>query len=178
MIKKIILIFSLVIIAGTCYGIFKFYDISKNLKEKIEIVVYLYDAADTASIKNAMGQFKEISKINFVSKDDAVEMLKKEMGEDSGIFNAIKINPIPNSFIVTIKGVYASPATFEKMSSSIRSITGVEEVNYEKRFANKILSLIRLAEKIMLIASAVIIFYCAIVLSTVFGPVRTLTHIK
>ncbi len=176
--KKIVLIFSLVIIAVIGYGIFKFYTLSLNLKERIEIMVYLYDGADIGSVKNAITALKEVSRVNFIPKDSAVEMLKKEMGEDSQIFSAIKINPIPNSFIVTIKGAEVSPPALEKAVASIQSIPGVEEVRYEKRFANKILGLVKLAEKIVIMGSAIIVFYCIIVLLVIFGSAHTLTHIN
>jgi|GEM_PF-2471366 len=158
---------TIIVIAATSYGVYRFFAFSSLLKEKIEIVVYLEPAADASRIKTDISRNREVKEIIFVSKDDALRMFRREMGGDSGIFEVMPVNPLPDSFIVRLKAKYAIPDGFEKICSRIKLLEGVSEVRYEKKILERAFPLLQLGERIVLICGIVMLGYTSLVILTI-----------
>ena len=155
------IIVSIAVIAATAYGVFRFYGFTSTVREKIEMAVYLEEGADTPALQADIGRITEVRSVIFISKEEALRMLKREMG-DTGIFSAVPSNPLPDSLIVRLKPKYAAAAqNFEKVRNSLSLLPSVSEVSYEKKFLEKSLPLVTLGEKIALICGLVLVGYAS-----------------
>ncbi|OIN98173.1 hypothetical protein COY52_06590 [Candidatus Desantisbacteria bacterium CG_4_10_14_0_8_um_filter_48_22] len=154
------IIVSIAVIAATGYGVFRFYGFTSSVREKIEMAVYLENGADTPALRADISRITEVRSVVFISKEEALRMLKREMG-DTGIFTAIPSNPLPDSLIVKLKSKYAAAENFEKVRNSLGLLPGVSEVAYEKKFLERSLPLVTLGEKIALVCGLVLIGYAS-----------------
>ena len=171
--SKVVVIISFAIMAAAGYGAFRFFKFSFSLKEKAEIAVDLLGSAEISKVKVSIGEIEGIAGVTFISKEEAMKAFRREMGDDASAFNnVLPSNPLPNSFIVTLKGMYATPEAFERVSSRLMSIEGVDDVGYEKRFIERVFYFIGLGERIVLIGGIVLLAYTGIVILTIFRANR------
>jgi len=154
---------SLVLIASCIFGIYKVFLVESQAKQKLEIIVYLKTSSDTVVISNDLASIKEVNKIKFVSKEEAFELFKKEMGDSANSFDVLDSNPLPDSFKVTLKPNFYKIEEYNNIVSSIKKIKNVSEVSYDAVFAQKTLSILK---KIKILGASVfgaLIVYAALV---------------
>ena len=160
-------IVSLLVLGITVFAVFNIFSFSSRLKEKVEIVVYLKNSADTVTLQKDITAIKEIKKVKFVSKEESLSVFKKEMEKDADIFSILKLNPLPDSFRIRIKPSFVTMDKFEKVSEELKGLPGIDEVRYEKEFLRRFSRLINIAELIGVIGCGVIAGYVILVLFTI-----------
>lgn len=129
---------TLVILGLVLITILNINNMSNVMKEEFdEIEVFLLDELNRDEINDIEDEIKDYNGINsvvFVSKEEAFESFKEDLGEDGSLLNDSK-DALPNSFIITVKDVkYA-----EKIVSRLEGIQGVEEVKYFKDIIAKMI---------------------------------------
>lgn len=95
-----------------------------------EVVVFLeddLDDSDVSSIKDELNSNSNIIDVRFVSKDDALEETKGELGEASELLEGIEgsENPLPDSYVIKIENI----DMLGKTVSEVEKIDGVLQVN-------------------------------------------------
>ena len=94
--------------------VFDIQGILSSIKNQVEIAVYLKDNVTDelkTYLENEIKGWDEISQVNFVSKEQALEKFKKE-NEGSEILKEIQGNPLPASFELELK----SPEKVEQVA--------------------------------------------------------------
>lgn len=114
---------SLLLVANTNY-------ITGNLESDVTIAVYLKTDVTKSNIKDLADTIKgyqEVSDVTFVSKDQALEEFKKQLGDKKDLLQALEgSNPLPDQYRVkTFKAKDVGPVARE-----IEVLDGVEKVNY------------------------------------------------
>jgi len=107
--------------------------VSKHFKEKYAINIFLSDKAkakDVAKIKKALEKESFTNKINFISKADALEIYKKDVGEDFMEF--LGENPLKKSFDLFLKADYLTPEKIKEIEKIVLKKKFVDEVSYDK----------------------------------------------
>jgi len=160
-------IISLLILVATIFVVFNIFSFSSRLKERVEIAVYLKSSADTVAIKNEIAAIREVKRVRFISKEEALKAFKRGMGKDEDIFSVLQTNPLPDSFRVRIKPELCTIGGFEKVCAEIKSLSGVDDVSYEKEFLNKLLRVLKIMELAVLTGVVIIAGFTILVLFTI-----------
>lgn len=143
--------------------------IQKKIKENVSISLFLKEGLtsdETGNIKNELGNKEYIKTINFIDKDQAADIFIKETGED--FRQLLDYNPLPASFIITLKDKYVEKDSLDAIVTRLSSIDGVEGIGFKDEFIYKLISILNSVKKYIFIATAVILFLSIyIVYSTV-----------
>ena len=113
--------------------IFHTKSISNHFKEKYAINIFLKNATKEKDIKNikAILKKKKYTKaLKFISKEQALEIYKKDVGEDFMEF--LGDNPLKSSFDLYLKADFLSADKMQKIKKEILSNKIVDEVTYDK----------------------------------------------
>lgn len=100
-------------------------------------------------------------KVVFISKEQAIEDLAQEMGEDPVAF--LGYNPLSASFVVNLKSEYTDNDKIEAVVKSIKEYRIVENVDYQKQFISEVNHNIQKVSLLFLIV-AVLLFFISFVL--------------
>lgn len=158
--------------------VFDIQGILSSIKNQVEIAVYLKDNISgelKTYLENEIKGWDEISQVNFISKDQALEKFKKE-NEGSEILKEIQGNPLPASFELELK----SPEKVEQvalrfMDKDGNFIEGVDEVIYGQNYVQKLFSITAIVGTIAFLI-IVVLLLAAIVL--IFNTIRLAIHAR
>ena len=110
------------------------------LKENITISVFLKDSA----LRNNIEVMKEeiiskgfVSQLDYISKEDAVEIFIEETGED--FRKILDYNPLPASFNMKVKSEFAEKDSLKNIINKLSSINWIDEVVYKDDIIQKLL---------------------------------------
>jgi cell division transport system permease protein len=136
---------------------------SDQAKERLLVKVYFCTpitcaqgkeatAPQIEAVRSRLLAMPEVKSVEFVSKAQALEIMKKETPE---LVEGLSTNPLPASLEVT-------PRRGEDVSTIARrleraSFTGVEKVNYGKKVAERILDVATVISSIFLVAVIVLV---------------------
>ncbi len=96
-----------------------------------EIQVYLQDGINEEQIENIGEKLRELDGVLAViyqSKEQALEIFKKEWGDKAYLFEGLEKNPLPNSYIIQLKDIKYT----EDVVNRINGLTGIEDIRYYK----------------------------------------------
>lgn len=136
-----------------------------NLQDKINVSVYFNPSASeerVLEIKNKLSQYDEISSVEYVSKEQALEELLSLSNNTDTINKAldeIGENPLSASIVIRAK----DPNQYEKIAVSVQNSffkDDVSTVNYaeNKKVIDRLTNIILLSRKIGLIFGLVFVF--------------------
>jgi cell division transport system permease protein len=109
-------------------------------RKEIRVYVYLVDGLTQEEIEaryHDLLALEEVEKIEFISKEQALEEFRTDIGEDDYILATLDTNPLPASFRVTLKDVYKDQENTEIAAKQMAAFAGVEEVNYGRDFLQR-----------------------------------------
>lgn len=110
-------------------------------ESQVHLRVYLVQNVDARAIKEIQQKIEAIegvTKTTFVSKEEALERLKKQFGEQKDLLAGIEgTNPLPNSFEIGVN----PPQKIKEVASLIEKIKGVEKVQYRQEIVDKLFKL-------------------------------------
>ena len=147
-----------------------------NLKEKLNINIFLKDSVSKNTIDNIgkiLNSKEYINSVKFIDKNEAAENFIKDTGED--FRKILDYNPLPVSYSITLKEDYVKKESIDKIVSELTKISGVDEIVYQYKFANKVLSFIDSIKKYVFIITAVLF---VISLYIVFSTVKLVISLK
>jgi len=158
--------------------VFDIQGILSSIKNQVEIAVYLKDNISDelkTYLEKEIKGWDEISQVNFISKDQALEKFKKE-NEGSEILKEIQGNPLPASFELELK----SPEKVEQvalrfMDKDGNFIEGVDEVIYGQNYVQKLFSITAIVGTIAFLI-IIVLLLAAIVL--IFNTIRLSVHAR
>ncbi|MGC9331698.1 MAG: cell division protein FtsX [Bacteroidales bacterium] len=108
--------------------------LSEHVRESINLNVKLKDEARNPEIiafKKNLEKLSFVRYTEFISKDDAAERLKEDLGED--FIDILDCNPLWGSIDVYLEADYANPDSVQLIESRIMNYTNlVDEVTYQK----------------------------------------------
>lgn len=110
-----------------------------NAEDKNEVLVYV-DNADENSllhIEEAVKNNPYTERVVFYSKEEAFEAQKERMEDYADVLNALRENPLPDTFRVTINDL----SKINEVKRAFESIEGVDEVVAPYDYASVLVSL-------------------------------------
>src|SRR5438105_2379100 len=109
-----------------------------QVEERVEVRAFLGDSADIEQVAAAMkdiGEFPEVSRVDYVSQDQALERARKEMGEFADVFEA---GVLPASIEVHLRAGQRSPAMVKTVADKIKTYHFVDDVRYGEEWVDKL----------------------------------------
>ena len=129
-ITQILVVALLLFVVGLFANImFHSYLWSNQLKSKQYLRIELSNDADIEAVKTALLNNSIIKEVVFISKEDGLELLKSKTNTDPTAM--LDKNPLPNMYNAFVQSS-ATPMQIETAATSIRSIVGVEGVDFKK----------------------------------------------
>ncbi len=106
--------------------------ITNHFKEKVIITIFFKDKAKLADIKKfekTIKLNKEVKMVKFISKKQAAEGLKKDLGEDFVSF--LGYNPLQNNLEVNLNGMYVNEEKMDELAKKWKKNPTVSDVSYQ-----------------------------------------------
>jgi len=117
----------------------------EQVEERVEVRAFLSDSAEIESVAAAMkdiGEFPEVARVAYVSKEQALERARKEMGEFADVFEA---GVLPASIEVYLKTGMRDPTTVKSVADRVRTYHFVDDVRYGEEWVAKLYRLRNIA---------------------------------
>ena len=140
-----IITIALSVLIVSAFGLFflNAQDMFNAWKKGVRIMVYL--APETSETQRLDTRYRlqsiaGIQSIRFISKEDALELMKARMQRQTSLLDNLRENPLPDAFEVTLVTESNSPEKIEFLAQRIEGLPSVSEVEYGQqwidRFAN------------------------------------------
>jgi cell division transport system permease protein len=137
----------------------------EHTRDEMRVYVYLSDELSQDGMNNlykSIISMQGVDEVVFISKEEALSQFSKQLGDESGLLEAMESNPLPASFRISLQSQFKNKESIEKFSAAIGGMPGVGEVNYGKEFIDKFSSIVNA----FLYIDAVIGF--VVILSSIF----------
>ena len=130
----------------------------QELGAKLEVKIYLKDnitISEKSAIEAAIGKVKEVSNVRFENKDAALNIAKKQFGEDgeSLVQGLKKTNPFPTTYVVKV----SKPEIVNDVVKATQGLKGVEKVKEVRDLVDKIISITNTIKVVGAILFAILI---------------------
>ncbi|MCX7904835.1 MAG: permease-like cell division protein FtsX [Caloramator sp.] len=112
---------------------------AESIGKTLEIKVYLKDEVTTLkriAIERDIKNIKGVTEVIYISKEQALEDLKKKLGENKAIAEGFEMdNPLPQSFVIKVE----KPEFISKVSYEISKLDGIEKIYDGKGIVEKLI---------------------------------------
>lgn len=143
--------------------------ISQDVREQMALEVILADTTDPTTTKVLLSNLQKkdfVRSVVFVSKTEAANLLKREMGEN--FMDLLGFNPLYSKFDVYVKENFASPVELQRIKELLQQEPGVIEVSVQLNIAAKLDNVIKKASFFtVVIASFLLIFAVLLIFNTI-----------
>ncbi|MBF0318420.1 MAG: ABC transporter permease [Nitrospirae bacterium] len=136
-----VMLFILISVAIVVYNVEM---LTAQLPERLTLVVLLKEDVEGEEIKaiqTAIRADQTVKSITFVSKEKALEDLKKVFKKDDFILKGFGENPLFDSFDVRLKSEGVKKDEVKRLIQNIKSIHGVDDVEYGEALMDSIYAL-------------------------------------
>lgn len=132
---------SLLILGASLLLVLNANNIAANLESSVEISAFLKDETSSDQIKELENRIKarpEVAEVHFVSKAQALEEMKKNLGDNQDVLAGLEEkNPLPDA--LRIKTI--SVEQVEPLARQLESFEQVDQVRYGQGVVEKLLAL-------------------------------------
>lgn len=108
------------------------------LGDRLEMSVYLKEGLTEPEknfIQHRIKGEPGVKKVDYLSKDEALLLFKKELKGQEALIQGLDENPLPDSYEITIDRGHADMEQLEAMAGKFSGYRGVEDVSYGKEGA-------------------------------------------
>ncbi|TES92308.1 MAG: ABC transporter permease [Candidatus Cloacimonadota bacterium] len=128
-------------------------------EEKVQITAFLQDDLSQDEIevlKRDISSLMGVKEVIFVSKQEALEKFREELGEDSELLEALETNPLPASFDIKLYESFKDPDNLENLSNKVDAMIGIEEIKYGEEWVKILDRVIKILVGVDLILGIII----------------------
>ncbi len=138
---------------------------TKSIEKDYNVVqIYIKDGSSkevTEAVGTELEKTKGVEKVVFVTKDEAMETLKKKWGDNGYLLENLPENPLPDSYTVYVSDKDAA----NSVAASAPDIKGVEDVVYYRDTIEKLAQLSHFIEMGSLIAMGFLVIVSIIIVA-------------
>ena len=143
---SITVIMSIVLFLFGFFGIFfiSSNSIANSFKEDFSVSIFFKENAkkiEIIQLQNELLMSSYIQKLKYISKDDALLIMKEEYGQD--FIKELGFNPLVNSIDINLKSEFVEASSLDSISTIISKKKYVDEITYDKNLINSINNNIR-----------------------------------
>ena len=150
--------------------------LSNYVKENLGLTVMLQNDAKDAEVKKIQKSLSAsalVKSVTYLSKDEAAEQLKADLGEDFVEF--LGENPLLSSINVKLYAEYSTPEGMEKVKQMVADYPEVKEVFYQKDMVNLIHENVRTISLVLLAFSSLMLL---VAITLINNTVRLMVYSK
>ncbi len=117
----------------------------EQVEERVEVRAFVSDSTEIESVAAAMkdiGDFPEVLRVDYLSKEQALVRARKEMGEFADVFEA---GVLPASIEVHLRPGMRTPAIVKSVADRIRTYRFIDDVRYGEEWVEKLYRLRNIA---------------------------------
>jgi cell division transport system permease protein len=117
----------------------------EQVEERVEVRAFVGDSTEIESVAAAMkdiGEFPEVLRVDYLSKEQALVRARKEMGEFADVFEA---GVLPASIEVHLRPGMRTPAIVKSVADRIRTYRFIDDVRYGEEWVEKLYRLRNIA---------------------------------
>lgn len=138
---SITVIMSIVLFLFGFFGIFfiSSNSIANSFKEDFSVSIFFKENAkkiEIIQLQNELLMSSYIQKLKYISKDDALLIMKEEYGQD--FIQELGFNPLVNSIDINLKSEFVEASSLDSISAIISKKKYVDEITYDKNLINSI----------------------------------------
>ena len=138
---SITIIMSVVLFLFGFFGIFfiSSNSIANSFKENFSVSIFFKEDAkniEITQLQNEILMSDYVEKLKYVSKDEAVLLMKDEYGQD--FIKELGFNPLVNSIDLNLKSEYVEATLLDSISKLIENKNYIDEIVYNKNLINLI----------------------------------------
>ena len=114
-------------------------------KKGIRAFVYLAPGTTDANrldLKYNIQKLAGVNEARFISRKEALDQMKAQMGRQSSLLEGLESNPLPDAFEVRLKPESQTMAEIEKLSQAIEALPHIDKVEYGQQWIGKFTSII------------------------------------
>ena len=143
---SITVIMSIVLFLFGFFGIFfiSSNSIANSFKENFSVSIFFKENAkkiEIIQLQNELLMSSYIQELKYISKDDALLIMKEEYGQD--FIQELGFNPLVNSIDINLKSEFVKASSLDSISAIISKKKYVDEITYDKNLINSINNNIR-----------------------------------
>jgi cell division transport system permease protein len=136
-----------------------------TLESQVQVSVYLQDdlnEEDASSVGQQLSKIPGVKKVEYVTKDQALQRFKERLGEQQSILNALgETNPLPNGYDIKVE----RPEEVKGIAQAIANIKGVENVRYGKEIVENLFSITKMVRTFGMILIMFLAFAAMFIIS-------------
>ena len=138
---SITVIMSIVLFLFGFFGIFfiSSNSIANSFKEDFSVSIFFKENAkkiEIIQLQNELLMSSYIQKLKYISKDDALLIMKEEYGQD--FIQELGFNPLVNSIDINLKSEFVEASSLDSISAIISKKKYVDEITFDKNLINSI----------------------------------------
>ena len=143
---SITVIMSIVLFLFGFFGIFfiSSNSIANSFKENFSVSIFFKENAkkiEIIQLQNELLMSSYIQELKYISKDDALLIMKEEYGQD--FIQELGFNPLVNSVDINLQSEFVEASSLDSISAIISKKKYVDEITYDKNLINSINNNIR-----------------------------------
>ncbi len=123
--------------------------------------------AQRVSVENRLEESSLVNNVRYISKEQALERFQQNFPDLRGIIENIEINPFPASFETNLAEENLSPETIMRFIQAMREMDGIEDVQFNRDWVERMQSLSRLARAIGLFLGGILALASFFIISNV-----------
>lgn len=144
--------------------------IAQQLSKDMAVVLYLeknLTRIEVSQIEEKLKRSSSVAKIQFISSKKALEKFQIKFPELQGVIENLKINPFPPSFEIVIREKSLSSDEIQNFIQEMRDMDGIEDVQFNWDWAEKMKSLSRLVKVVGFFLGGILILASFFIISNV-----------
>lgn len=137
-------------------------------QQDMKIYAYLDDRVSSAGMERLNREILSqdgVSSVVFISKSEALDDFRRQLGDDAELVDVLDTNPLPNAFWVTPKSDYRNQASMADLAGRISLLDGVEEVRYGREFLEKFGAIVRGVYYVDMVVGFIVILSAIFIIS-------------
>ena len=141
-------------------------------KEVAQVTVYLDDDIsfkETTKIRKKIAGFTEVASVKYISKEDALKILKKALQTPVGLVEGLDDNPLPASVEVRLRGEFLENNKVESFVSKLKGLKKVAEVSYDQEWTRGVSAVLNLFRAVSLILGVGLVLAAVFIISNTIG---------
>ncbi len=116
-------------------------------KQGVRITAYLRSGTDPGSLTRLHQQIKAlygVQDVVFISKDEALKRLRRQMQHEAALFENLDVNPLPDAFEVRVEDHSDQLDTVAAIAKKLTSFPEIDDVEYGQRWLGRFSGFIEL----------------------------------
>jgi cell division transport system permease protein len=168
MLSIVIMSLSLLVLAVFLLATDNILTLLAETRRELKVYVYLEDGLTSAQIEEKSAHVLAIDGVEtsiFISKGEAMQEFRAELGEEASVLESLESNPLPASFKISLKPDHQNREGAEAVALAAGQIEGVEEVNYGRDFLERFSLLARVFAYIDVVLGVIVLLSSVFIIS-------------